>query len=100
MRARSALLTVAAVALAVTAEYTICYVNAFQTQPDEAAFWTSGHSSLLMKRANGTNLTDPDWPGEFILDTSTAVKRSSIAAVVSDRDVVARGQSAYRYEYC
>ena len=63
--------------------YNICYVNAFQTQPDEASFWTSGHSSLLVKRANGTNLTDPDWPGEYILDTSTAAKRSSIATIVN-----------------
>ena len=63
--------------------YNICYVNAFQTQPDEASFWTSGHSALLVKRANGTNLTDPNWPGEFILDTSTAAKRSSIATIVN-----------------
>ena len=63
--------------------YNICYVNAFQTQPDEASFWTSGHSTLLVKRANGTTLTDPDWPGEFILDTSTAAKRSSIATIVN-----------------
>ncbi|MHC5796904.1 endo alpha-1,4 polygalactosaminidase [Lacisediminihabitans sp. FW035] len=67
----------------VTGKYNICYVNAFQTQPDEASFWTSNHSNLLVKRANGTNLTDPDWPGEFILDTSTAAKRSSIATIVN-----------------
>jgi len=67
----------------VAGRYNICYVNAFQTQPDEASFWTSNHSNLLVKRANGTNLTDPDWPGEFILDTSTAAKRSSIATIVT-----------------
>jgi hypothetical protein len=67
----------------VVGKYNICYVNAFQTQPDEASFWTSNHSNLLVKRANGTNLTDPDWPGEFILDTSTAAKRTSIAAIVN-----------------
>ena len=67
----------------VAGRYNICYVNAFQTQPDEASFWTSGHSDLLVKRANGTNLTDPDWPGEFIFDTSTATKRSSIATIVN-----------------
>jgi hypothetical protein len=70
-------------ASAVAGRYNICYVNAFQTQPDEASFWTSNHSNLLVKRANGTNLTDPDWPGEFILDTSTAAKRSSIATIVN-----------------
>ena len=67
----------------VAGRYNICYVNAFQTQPDEASFWTSGHHNLLVKRANGTNLTDPNWPGEFILDTSTAAKRSSIATIVN-----------------
>ena len=67
----------------VAGTYTICYVNAFQTQPDEASVWTSGHSNLLVKRANGTNLTDPDWPGEYILDTSTAAKRSNIATIVN-----------------
>ena len=67
----------------VAGRYNICYVNAFQTQPDEAVFWTSGHSDLLIKRANGTNLTDPDWPGEFILDISTAAKRTSIATIVN-----------------
>gem|GEM_PF-2488910 len=78
MKARSALLTVAAAALAVTAEYKICHVNTFHTQPYEAAFGTSGHSVPLVKRANGTNSTDPDRPGELILDTSAAAKRSSI----------------------
>ena len=67
----------------VAGKYNICYVNAFQTQPDEASFWTSGHSDLLVKRANGTYLTDPNWPGEYILDTSTTAKRSSIATIVN-----------------
>ncbi|MFM9919970.1 endo alpha-1,4 polygalactosaminidase [Lacisediminihabitans sp. H27-G8] len=67
----------------VAGKYNICYVNAYQTQPDEASFWTSNHSNLLVKRANGTNLTDPDWPGEFILDTSTAAKRTSISKIVN-----------------
>ena len=67
----------------VAGKYNICYVNAFQTQPGEAAFWTSSHSDLLIKRANGTNLTDPDWPRELILDISTAAKRASIATIVN-----------------
>ena len=67
----------------VVGRYNLCYVNAFQTQPDEASFWTSSHSDLLVKRPDGSNLTDPDWPGEFILNTSTAAKRSSIATIVN-----------------
>lgn len=67
----------------VAGKYNICYVNAFQTQPDEASFWTSTRGDLLVKKSNGAYLTDPDWPGEYILDTSTAAKRTSIAAIVN-----------------
>ncbi len=28
--------------------YTICYVNGFQTQPDERAFWETDHPDLLL----------------------------------------------------
>jgi hypothetical protein len=62
-------------------KYNICYVNAFQTQPDEADFWTGSHSDLLLKNSKGKYVSDPDWPGEYLLDTSTAKKRSRIAAI-------------------
>jgi hypothetical protein len=65
----------------VPGKYNICYVNAFQTQPEEAHFWTGSHGNLLLKTTNGKYLTDPDWPGEYLLDTSTAAKRESIAAI-------------------
>lgn len=65
----------------VTGRYGICYVNAFQTQPQEAKFWTGKHPDLLLRR-DGKPLIDPDWPGEYILDTSTTAKRSAIAAIV------------------
>jgi hypothetical protein len=61
--------------------YSICYVNAFQTQPDEAGYWRRNHPSVLL-RVGGRYVHDPDWPGEYILDTSTAAKRKVIAAVV------------------
>lgn len=67
----------------VTGKYNICYVNAFQTQPGEKAFWTGSHPDLLLKNSNGSYLEDPDWPGEYILDISTAAKRSSIATIVN-----------------
>jgi Glycoside-hydrolase family GH114 len=65
----------------VSGKYNICYVNAFQTQPDEASFWTGSHSDLLLKNSKGKYISDPDWPGEYILDTSTAAKRTGIATI-------------------
>jgi hypothetical protein len=67
----------------VPGKYNICYVNAFQTQPDEAAFWTGSHSDLLLRTANGKYLADPDWPGEYLLDTSSAAKRTGLAAILN-----------------
>lgn len=54
--------------------YGICYVNGFQTQP--GATWPDG---LLVQGDDGP-LVDPGWPDEYILDTSTAAKRTAIAA--------------------
>ena len=67
----------------VSGKYNICYVNAFQTQPGEASFWTGSHSDLLLKNKNGSYVIDPDWPDEYILDTSTAAKRTAIATIVN-----------------
>jgi hypothetical protein len=61
--------------------YGICYVNAFQTQPEELAWWTAQHAGVLLA-AGGGYVTDPDWPGEVLLDTSTPAKRAEAAAVV------------------
>jgi Glycoside-hydrolase family GH114 len=66
----------------VPGKYNICYVNAFQTQPGaETTWWKANHADLVLKKANGSYVEDPDWPGEFILDTSTAAKRASIAKI-------------------
>jgi len=62
--------------------YNICYVNAFQTQAVETDWWLSNHPDLLLAGANGRPLEDPTWPGEFLLDTSTAEKRAALAAIV------------------
>ncbi|OII12232.1 hypothetical protein BIU97_04390 [Curtobacterium sp. MCBA15_009] len=66
----------------VAGRYNICYVNAFQTQPDELSFWHTEHPDLILKNSNGSEVIDPDWPDERILDISTAAKRSSIASIV------------------
>lgn len=65
----------------VAGKYNICYVNAFQSQPEDASFWTVNHPDLLLMYG-GKPVSDPDWPGEYILDTSTATKRSKIAVIV------------------
>jgi hypothetical protein len=57
--------------------YSICYVNAFQTQsdedgvdrPDEKSNWPS---HLVLDKLGD----DPKWGGEYLVDISTAAKRS------------------------
>jgi hypothetical protein len=66
----------------VPGKYNVCYINAFQTQAAEAAYWKTEHSDLLLRTSQGSLVDDPDWPGEYLLDTSTASKRAAIAAVV------------------
>ncbi|WP_402841908.1 endo alpha-1,4 polygalactosaminidase [Microbacterium sp. GXS0129] len=60
--------------------YSICYVNAFQTQPGEAGSWPS---SVLLTDDEGDLVHDPDWPDEVLLDTSTPDRRAAIVAVVA-----------------
>lgn len=67
----------------VSGKYNICYINAFQTQPGEASFWTGSHSDLLLKDSDGEYTIDPDWRDEYILDTSTQAKRDGIATIVN-----------------
>lgn len=55
--------------------YNICYLNAFQTQPGELGWWRRRHPDLL------TGIRDPGWPGEVLLDTSTATKRRAIVRI-------------------
>ncbi|MET7395152.1 endo alpha-1,4 polygalactosaminidase [Dactylosporangium sp. NPDC005572] len=62
--------------------YNICYVNAFQTQPDEISWWQANHDDLLLKDASGEYVVDGDW-GENLLDVSTAAKRNAVAAIVN-----------------
>ena len=56
--------------------YSVCYVNGFQTQPDDAARWAE--SDLVLRQSTGEPVKDPHWPDEFVLDIGTAVRRTSI----------------------
>lgn len=61
--------------------YDVCYVNAFQTQPDESGFWRGhGRWSLVLKK-NGRPVVDGAW-GEWLLDTGTAAKRQRLERIV------------------
>jgi hypothetical protein len=61
--------------------YNICYINAFQTQPQETDWWLANHADLLL-RQYGELAEDLNWPGEILLDTSTDAKRAGLAAIV------------------
>ncbi|GAA2514773.1 endo alpha-1,4 polygalactosaminidase [Winogradskya humida] len=61
--------------------YNICYVNAFQVQPDEVTWWQQNHDDLLLKDSSGEYVVDGDW-NEILLDTSTAAKRTALTGVV------------------
>jgi hypothetical protein len=61
--------------------YNICYINGFQTQPGESATWLALRKNLLV-HVGGVPLVDANWPDEILLDTSTAAKRTAIAAAM------------------
>ena len=65
----------------VRGRYNVCYVNAFQTQTAEAAWWKTHHRDLLLRRADGSYVVDGAW-NEILLDTSTAAKRRALLAIV------------------
>ena len=58
--------------------YSICYVNAFQTQPDEADVDRPDERSnwptdLVLAELGD----DPSWDGEYVVDLSSVVKRAA-----------------------
>ncbi|HEY0530809.1 MAG TPA: endo alpha-1,4 polygalactosaminidase [Actinoplanes sp.] len=61
--------------------YNVCYVNAFQAQTEDASWWKTNHSDLLLHDANGNLVIDKDW-NEILLDYSTAAKRAGLTAIV------------------
>ncbi|MFF3940571.1 endo alpha-1,4 polygalactosaminidase [Streptomyces phaeofaciens] len=61
--------------------YNVCYVNAFQAQPDALSWWQKNHPDLILRGKDKRPVVDEDW-NEALLDTSTADKRTRLAAVV------------------
>ncbi|MGI8434304.1 MAG: endo alpha-1,4 polygalactosaminidase [Nocardioidaceae bacterium] len=66
-----------------SAAYDICYLNGFQTQPGALPWWRSHRRRLLLRDDDGRLVRDPGWPREVLLDTSTAGRRRSLAAVMT-----------------
>ncbi len=62
--------------------YNVCYVNGFQSQPGESAWWLANHATLILRDSAGSPIIDPDWPGEYIFDVSTPANRIAIATIV------------------
>ncbi|MEU0430788.1 endo alpha-1,4 polygalactosaminidase [Streptomyces sp. NPDC006290] len=58
--------------------YNICYVNAFQAQPEERGQWPG---DLLLRDTHGKVVVDQDW-NEALLDIRTPAKRERVAARV------------------
>lgn len=61
--------------------YSVCYVNAYQAQPDELSWWKKEHPTLLLRDTDGDVVVDPDW-NEALLDISTEARRAAIRDVV------------------
>ncbi|GGI97201.1 endo alpha-1,4 polygalactosaminidase [Streptomyces brasiliensis] len=55
--------------------YNVCYLNAFQAQPDEDDSWPA---DLLLRDAHGKVVVDRDWH-EALLDIGTPAKRARVA---------------------
>jgi hypothetical protein len=62
--------------------YNICYVNGFQTQPGDRNVWLNQRGHLILKDSSGKPIIDPNWPDEFLLDTSTSAKRTELAGII------------------
>ena len=65
-----------------TGAYNICYINAYQTQPEAISWWRELYPELLLRDKSGNEVVDPDWPDEVLFDLSTKAKRSSLAAIL------------------
>lgn len=64
--------------------YSICYLNGFQTQPQQAELWLGEHPSLLLRDEDGAPIVDENWPDEMALDTSTPQNRQQLASIIGE----------------
>lgn len=64
-------------------KYNVCYVNGFQTQPEDASLWKGSYPSAILRNSAGKPVSDPGWPDEMLLDTRTAATRATITKVIT-----------------
>lgn len=62
-----------------TGAYSICYVNAFQTQPG-----ANPSTTPVLRNAQGSLVRDEDWPDEYLLDIRTATARARVMREIVD----------------
>ncbi|RCG21459.1 hypothetical protein DTL70_18740 [Streptomyces diacarni] len=62
-------------------KYNICYVNAFQAQPDALDWWQRHHPRLLLRGEDGEPVLDREWD-EALFDLTTAERREALARLV------------------
>lgn len=77
--------------------YDVCYVNGFQTQAGERAFWK--RRMVLVLRRHGRPVVDSAW-NEWLLDIRTAKRRARLAGIVGvwTRRCAARGFDAVEFD--
>ncbi|MFC7327343.1 endo alpha-1,4 polygalactosaminidase [Marinactinospora rubrisoli] len=61
--------------------YNVCYVNGFQAQEHENAWWVENHRDLLLWDGNGEPVIDDDWDEQF-LDLRTEDQRERLADIM------------------
>ncbi|MCM0619153.1 endo alpha-1,4 polygalactosaminidase [Nocardioides bruguierae] len=61
--------------------YDVCYVNGFQTQPDQRRFWRQ-RWRLVLTDADGDPVVDEGW-GEWLLDIRTPRRRARLARIMA-----------------
>jgi hypothetical protein len=63
------------------ARFSICYVNAFQAQPDAVAWWSTTHPDTLLRDSAGRLVLDTQWD-EPLFDISTGARRAELMTVI------------------
>jgi hypothetical protein len=80
--------------------YSICYVNAFQTQPDEPGVDRPDERSDWPDELVLTDLgDDPNWEGEYLIDISTAERREAALAHITPMIETCAGKGFDAVEY-
>ncbi len=63
--------------------YNICYVNGFQIQPGDVAWWKAEHPDVMLRDKAGKLVVDPDWD-EIMLAPTTPKHRTELAGVIGE----------------